>query len=70
MSNNALTPERVLPLPGPGGVFDARRNSPDTTLTTPSVEALAAEFLARRYGFHPVVARLVAELAGLGRRVG
>jgi hypothetical protein len=69
MNHNELTPEAVYAARGPGSVFDARRNSPGSTLTAAPIEALATVLLARRYRLPPVLARLVVELAGIGGRL-
>lgn len=71
MFQNELTPERQPPLPGSGTcTCDALRCEPDLTSTPVRIEAFASEYIARRYGLPVLVARVVAELAGIGGRVG
>lgn len=69
MNDNGLTPEAVGAAPGPGSDFDGRRNFPKNTPSALSVEALAVDFVVRRYQVPPVIARVVVELAGLGGRL-
>lgn len=48
---------------------DAGRHGPDSTPTPMSVEAFAAACIARRHRLPLLVARVIVELAGLGRRL-
>jgi hypothetical protein len=47
----------------------AWRQGPHPTPSATSVEAFAAMYVARRHRLPPVLARLVVELAGFGRRL-
>jgi hypothetical protein len=46
------------------------RCEPELTSTPVRIEAFASEYIARRYGLPVLVARLIAELAGFGGRLG
>lgn len=70
MEIRKLSAEAVATASGSGVcACDAGRHGPDSTPTLPSAEALAAAYLARRHRLPPLVARLIVELAGLGRRL-
>lgn len=71
MLQNKLTPDAVATAPGSGTcACDALWRNPEYTSTLPRIEDFASEFLVRRYGLPVLVARLVAELADIGGRVG
>lgn len=69
MNHNGSTPEAVGAAPGPGNVFGGQLSFRENTPSALSVEALAADFVARRYRVPPVIARVVVELAGIGARL-
>lgn len=71
MRRNKLTPEAVAAAPGSGTcACDAVRRNPEYSSPLIRTEDFASEFLARRYRLPMAFARVVAELAGIGGRIG
>lgn len=66
MKTMQLTPEAVAAAPGPRVCFEVNRNGRDSTPPSLPVEGLAAVLLARLHRLPAALARLIAELAGLG----
>lgn len=65
-----MNPEAAATAPGSGSCVCVVRRYPEHTATVGKVEDFASDYIARRYRLPFPLARIVAELAGIGARIG
>ncbi len=65
-----MNPEAAATAPGSGSCVFVVRRTPDNTPTVWKIEDFALDYIARRYRLPVPLARIVAELAGIGARIG